>query len=68
MKVTPYRANGCPKTCWNCGKPFAVRDGRAEAVVGHDDRLYCYRTDCEHAALIPLVHALQRESVLQRAA
>jgi hypothetical protein len=67
-KVTPYLANGCPKTCWNCGKPFMVRDGRAEAVVGHDDRLYCFRTECEQAALVPLAHALQRASDLQRAA
>jgi hypothetical protein len=67
-KVTTYLANGCPRTCWNCAKPFAVRDGRAEATVGHDDRLYCYQVDCEQAALVPLVHALWRASALQRAA
>lgn len=67
-KVVPYLANGCPKTCWGCGKPFVVREGRAEAIVGHDDRLYCYRDNCEQAALIPLVHALQRASAVMRAA
>ena len=65
-KVTPYLANGCPKTCWGCGKPFVVRAGRAEAIVGHDDCLYCYRTDCEKVALVPLVRAL-RESMVMRA-
>ena len=64
-KVTPYLANGCPKTCWNCGNPFIVREGRAEATVGHDDRLYCYRTECEEAALVPLVQALAQASVLK---
>jgi hypothetical protein len=66
--VTPYLANGCPKTCWNCGKPFIVRAARAEAIVGHDNRLYCHRTDCEEAALAPLVYALQNASAFKRAA
>jgi hypothetical protein len=61
-KVTPYLANGCSKTCWSCGKPFIVRDGRAEAIVGHDNRLYCYRSGCEEAALVPLALAMQRAS------
>jgi hypothetical protein len=45
-----------------------VRAGRAEAIVGHDDRLYCDRAECETAALVPLVHSLQQMSVLRRAA
>ena len=67
-KMTPYLANGCPRTCWNCGNPFIVREGRAEAIVGHDDRFYCDRPSCETAALVPLVHALQHTNVLKRAA
>ena len=54
-KITPFLASGFPKTCWNCGKPFAIRRGYAEAVVGHDDRLYCHR--CETVALIPQILA-----------
>lgn len=54
-KITPFLANGFPKTCWGCGKPFVIRRGHAEAVVGHDDRLYCYRKGCEEVALIPQV-------------
>jgi hypothetical protein len=50
QKVTPYFANAFPKTCWGCGKPFVVRQGRAEAIVGPDDRLYCYKTGCEDEA------------------
>jgi hypothetical protein len=50
QKVTPYFATGFPKTCSGCGKPFVVRAGRAEAIVGPDDRLYCYRNGCDDAA------------------
>jgi hypothetical protein len=50
QKVTPYLATGFPKTCWGCGKPFVVRGGCAEAIVGPDDRLYCYNTGCEGEA------------------
>jgi hypothetical protein len=67
-KVISYLANGRPKTCVSCGKPFVVREGRAEAVLGHDNRLYCYRTVCEEPALLPLVHVLRRASVPRRAA
>jgi hypothetical protein len=49
-EVTPYLTTGFPKTCWACGKPFVVRDGRAEAIVGPDDRLYCYRNGCDDEA------------------
>ena len=66
--VTPYLANGCPQICWNCDKPFMVRKGRAEAIVGHDDRLYCHRVDCEQAALVPLARALQPAIAFMRAA
>ena len=67
-KVMPYLANGCPKACWNCGKPFVVRAGRAEAIVGHDNRLYCDRVDCEQAALVPLAYTLQQPSPFRPAA
>ena len=56
-KVTPYLAGGFPKTCWGCGKPFVIRGGHAEAIVGDDNRLYCYRNGCEEAALMPHVFA-----------
>ena len=67
-KVTPYLANGCPKTCWGCGQPFVVRHGHAEAVVGADSGLYCHRTGCEETALISHIHELQRAGALDRAA
>ena len=59
-KITPYLANGCPKTCWGCGKPFVVRDGRAEAILAPDDRLYCYGTACAHEAFASHGIALTR--------
>lgn len=68
QKITPYLANGCPKTCWDCGKPFVVRRGLAEAIVGHQGRLYCDRIGCKEAALVPHVHALQHAGALARAA
>ena len=67
-KVTPYLANGCPKTCWNWGKPFGVRDGRTEAIVGHNDRLYCHEIECKQVALVPLVHALRPARIFKQAA
>src|SRR5207248_3321129 len=33
-------------TCWGCGNPFVIRNGRSEAIVGLDGRLYCYGTAC----------------------
>jgi hypothetical protein len=68
QKVMPYLANGFPKTCWGCGQPFVVRHDHAEAIVGHQDRLYCDRIGCQEAALLPHVHALQHASVADRAA
>ena len=61
-KVTPYTANGCPKTCWGCGNPFVVREGRAEAIVGPDDRLYCYATGCDETAYASHFAALKMAS------
>jgi hypothetical protein len=58
--VTPYLTNGCPKTCWGCGNPFVVRDGRAEAILAPDDHLYCYGTACAGQAFASHVTALQR--------
>ena len=58
-KLTPYWANGCPKTCWGCGNPFVVRDGRAEAILAPDDRLYCYGTPCAETAFASQVLALE---------
>ena len=67
-KLTPYFANGSPKTCWSCGQPFLVRYGRAEAIVGGGGHLFCHRVGCEQTALISHVHELQRASVVARAA
>jgi len=68
QKVTPFLASGRPKTCWGCGQPFIVRHGRAEAIVGADNRLYCHRTDCEEQALVSHVHELQRADAVAHAA
>jgi hypothetical protein len=68
QKLAPYLANGCPKTCWGCGKPFVIRQGHAEAIVGPGARLYCSRSGCEEAALVPHLHALQRARATARAA
>jgi hypothetical protein len=59
-KITPYLANGCPKTCCGCGQPFIVRQGRAEAIVGADSRLYCHRAGCEQEALASHIYQPQR--------
>jgi hypothetical protein len=40
--ATPYRRSGSSDMCCGCAKPFPVRDGRREAQVGQDGRLYCY--------------------------
>jgi hypothetical protein len=42
VKPTPYRASGSPKVCCGCGRAFPIRDGRREAQLGQDGRLYCY--------------------------
>ena len=60
--ITPYLANGCPKTCAGCGKPFVIRSGHSEAIVGPDDRLYCYGTACDEAAFAAPALALKRAS------
>ena len=67
-KVTPYLAFGCPKTCSGCGQPFVIREDRAEAIVGADNRLYCHRTGCEETALVSHIPALRSAVPLARAA
>ena len=59
-KLPPNLANGCPKTCWGCGKPFVVREGHAEAILAPDDRLYCHGTGCADAAFASCVVRLRR--------
>ena len=59
-KIIPFLANGSPKTCWGCGKPFVVRDGRAEAILAPDDRLYCYGTGCADEAFASHASTLKR--------
>lgn len=49
--MSPYLMNGCPKLCAGCGQPFPIRDGRVEAQVGQDTKLYCYGTTCENDSL-----------------
>lgn len=49
--VTPFLMNGCPKLCAGCGQPFPIREGRVEAIVGHDTQLYCYGGTCEQDSL-----------------
>lgn len=51
MKHSPYLLNGCPKSCEGCGQPFPIREGRVEAQVGQDLKLYCYGLPCEADAL-----------------
>lgn len=51
MRQSPYLMNGCPKACAGCGQPFPIREGRVEAIVGLDTRLYCYGTTCQDDAL-----------------
>jgi hypothetical protein len=50
-KVTPYLANGCPRTCWNCGKPFSSAQGApkrswATTIVCIVDRSIASRRAC----------------------
>jgi hypothetical protein len=59
-KIIPFLANGSPKTCWGCGKPFVVRDGRAEAILAPDDRLYCHATGCADEAFASYASTLKR--------
>ena len=62
QKVTPFVANGRPKICWGCGKPFVIRNGHAEAVLGLDDRLYCFDNGCDGDAFVPQYNTLKRAS------
>jgi hypothetical protein len=54
-KVTRYQMSGSPRLCHGCGQPFPIRDGRIEAQVGQDCRLYCYAMtpDCAVLAVMP---------------
>jgi hypothetical protein len=61
-------ANIRSKTCWGCGQSLIRHNGRAEAVVGADDRLYCHRTGCEEVALISHIQEMQRAGVIARGA
>lgn len=56
-KLTPFLLNGSPKLCCGCGNPFPVREGRMEALLGEDGRLYCYRgaPECAEMAVKPVV-------------
>ena len=62
QKVTPYLSNGFPKNCWGCGKPFVIREGHAEAIVGFDGRLYCYNNGCDDYSLASGTTELKRAS------
>jgi hypothetical protein len=54
--------NGGPTTCFGCGSPFPHREGRIEAHVGKDGKLYCYDTICEHDALQAAAESRRRAS------
>jgi len=41
-RPTPFSLSGSPHVCCGCARPFPVRDGRREAQLGQDGRLYCY--------------------------
>jgi hypothetical protein len=55
VKATPFSLSGSPDVCCACAKPFPLRDGHREALVGQDGRLYCYdRTlQCSLMAMRP---------------
>lgn len=61
-KLTPFLAIGGTKTCWGCGKPFVVRNGHAEAIVGPENRLYCYQNGCDDDAYALEFTSLKRAS------
>jgi hypothetical protein len=42
MKPTRHGMSGSPDVCSGCAKAFPVRQGRREAQLGQDGRLYCY--------------------------
>ena len=43
----PARYSGSPEVCCGCARPFPLRDGRREAQLGQDGRLYCYDRSLE---------------------
>ena len=61
-KGTPFLKNASPTRCWGCEKPFPVRDGRREAQVGQDGRLYCFNMTPECAVLAVTPAPLRRAS------
>ena len=50
-KSTPFSLNGSPDVCCGCARPFPLRDGHREALVGQDGRLYCYNRTLECSAM-----------------
>jgi hypothetical protein len=61
-KITTYLRNGAPRSCWGCDRPFPLRDGRSEAQVGVDGRLYCHTNTQPCAVLAANSPALKRAS------
>jgi hypothetical protein len=54
-KPTRFSRNGSPDVCCGCARPFPLRDGHREALVGQDGRLYCYNRalECSLMAVRP---------------
>ena len=50
-KRTPFSLNGSPDVCCGCARPFPLRDGHREALVGQDGRLYCYNRTLECSSM-----------------
>ena len=42
VKPTRYKMSGSPQVCSGCARAFPLREGRREAQLGQDGRLYCY--------------------------
>jgi hypothetical protein len=61
-KRTPSSMNASSMVCCGCEKPFPVREGRREAQVGQDGRLYCYDMTRECAVRAVNPDALKRAS------
>jgi len=47
QKVTPYLGEPVPESLLGLRQAFRGARRPAEAIVGPDDRLYCYKTGCE---------------------
>jgi hypothetical protein len=59
-KFKSFLIDRSPKRCSGCGEPFPVRHGRAEALVGFDDQLYCYAMNAACAAQAVTASTLSR--------